>query len=81
VTRCMIDDVVRDKIKGSFIAAAIGDALGVEAEFKIKAEVKRQYPGGLRRFDQLTDSRRFKIGEWTDDMEQALCVVNTLLAI
>jgi ADP-ribosylglycohydrolase len=74
-----MDEKIKDKIRGSFFSAAIGDALGVGAEFKTKAEVKRQFPGGLRRFDQLTDSRSFKVGEWTDDMSQALLVANTLL--
>jgi ADP-ribosylglycohydrolase len=78
-----IDERTKDKIKGAFFGAAFGDALGAAVEFKTKAEVKALYPGGLHRFDQIDPknfSRSWQVGEWTDDMEQSLCVAQTLMA-
>jgi ADP-ribosylglycohydrolase len=78
-----IDQKVKDRVKGSFFAAAIGDALGIWVEFLSKADVRRQYPGGLRSFDQIKSmqlDRSWEIGEWSDDFSQSVCVAQTLLA-
>ncbi len=71
-----------DQIRGVVYGQAIGDALGLGAEFLTKSQVKKYYPYGLTRYGQiLRDShvRRWEMGSWTDDTDQMLCIMDSLL--
>ena len=71
-----------DKIKGLFYGQAIGDALGVGTEFLSKKQVNVFYPNKLTTYSQIIrDSfrKQWKIGEWTDDTDQFLCICDSIL--
>lgn len=75
----MDNNVFIDRIKGCLYGQAIGDALGLGAEFMTKAEVLKYYPNGLKYYDQIIqDSHRgrWEKGMWTDDTDMMLCVLN-----
>lgn len=72
----------KDKIKGVIYGQAIGDALGLGTEFMSREEIKLRYPDGLKNYSQIYQDehrRRWKPGAWTDDTDQALCIIDTLL--
>jgi len=72
----------RNRIFGTIAGQAIGDALGLGTEFLSKKEVAKHYPQGLTSYDQIRrDSHRarWQRGEWTDDTEQMLCIMDSLL--
>jgi ADP-ribosylglycohydrolase len=72
-----------DKIKGVIYGQAIGDALGLGAEFLTKNQVSQFYAGGLRSYDQIIQDghrSRWEKGEWTDDTEQMICIFDTILS-
>src|SRR5690554_5854727 len=71
-----------DKIKGVFYGQAIGDALGLGTEFLSKKEVSDYYPKGLTDYSQIIQDKhrkRWKIGDWTDDTDQFLCICDSIL--
>jgi ADP-ribosylglycohydrolase len=71
-----------DKIKGVIYGQAIGDALGLGAEFLTKNQVQQFYPFGLSNYDQIIQDghrSRWEKGEWTDDTDQMLCIFNSIL--
>lgn len=62
-----------DRIRGSLIGLAVGDALGMPVEFR---------PPGS--FDEVTDMRGggsfdLDAGQWTDDTSMALCLAESLI--
>jgi ADP-ribosyl-[dinitrogen reductase] hydrolase len=64
---------LKNKVIGSFIGLAVGDALGASVEFM---------PRGT--FQTVTDMQpggpfNLKIGEWTDDTIMALCLAESLI--
>lgn len=61
------------KYQGSFLGLAIGDALGVPAEFKAVGEFEP--------VSDFRDSDWFELpaGSWSDDTAMALCLANSLL--
>jgi ADP-ribosylglycohydrolase len=76
-----MDDTLVEQVKGCIYGHAIGDALGVGAEGLSKRQVSNFYPGGLTDYDQfILRVRRFwRPGEWTDDTEQMLCILDSIL--
>ncbi len=63
----------KDRVIGSFMGMAVGDALGTTLEFR-----KRDT------YDHLTDivgggPFKLKAGQWTDDTSMALCIADSLL--
>ena len=70
-----------DKIKGALFGTAVGDALGLGTEFLSKKEVKKYYPQGLYTYDQISARHKnlWARGEWTDDTEQMLCILDSLI--
>ena len=73
---------VADRCKGVIFGHAIGDALGLGAEFMPKATVTANYPNGLDRYSQIIQDphrRRWAIGDWTDDTDQMLCIFDSIL--
>ena len=71
-----------DIIKGVFYGQAIGDALGLGTEFLSKSEILRYYPNRLTDYSQIIQDKhrsRWKIGDWTDDTDQFLCICNSII--
>lgn len=74
---------IEDRIRGVVYGQAVGDALGLGAEFMSKREVRRFYPKGLKDFAQIirdAHRSRWPRGAWTDDTDQMLCIFDSLLA-
>lgn len=66
-------------MKGCLYGQAIGDALGLGSEFMSKVEVSKNYPDGLRNYDQIIQDehrRRWVKGAWTDDTDMMLCILD-----
>jgi len=72
----------KDRIKGMFLAGALGDALGGPFEFRFK-EYPITYNGRLKyqisHFNRFRGWRRSAIGQVTDDTEMTLCLANSIL--
>lgn len=74
---------LENQIRGVIFGQAVGDALGLGTEFMSKGEVARHYPTGLHEFRQIRQDGhrcRWEPGEWTDDTDQMLCILDSLLA-
>lgn len=77
-----LDTSIRDKIKGLIYGQAIGDALGLGTEFMRKEEVKKYYPDKIKNYDQIIQDKhrsRWEKGSWTDDTDQFLCILDSIL--
>lgn len=82
-----------DKFRGVMYGQAIGDALGFGAEFLSRKQVSTNYPDGLTHYSQIRfyspfskqfesgENERWHAGDWTDDTEQMLCILDSLLAL
>lgn len=71
-----------DRCKGAIFGHAVGDALGLGAEFMSKTEVGANYPNGLGAYADIVQDRhrrRWRIGDWTDDTDQMLCIFDSIL--
>lgn len=71
-----------DKIKGVVFGQAIGDALGLATEFMSKSEVKKAYPNGVKSYSDIQQDEhtsRWEKGDWTDDTDQMLCILDAIL--
>lgn len=69
---------IKDKMLGCLYGQAIGDALGLGSEFMSKDEVIKNYPSGLRNYDQIIQDehrQRWPKGAWTDDTDMMLCIL------
>ena len=42
-----MNEIIKDRIKGSLYAFAIGDAMGATTEFMTKDQIKKLFPEGL----------------------------------
>ena len=66
---------------GCLFGQAVGDALGLGAEFMSKEEVHcNYYPAGLTTYDEIIrDHHRSKWepGAWTDDTDMMLCIMES----
>lgn len=75
--------IFSDKVRGALFGQAVGDALGFGTEFLSREEVTRQYPNGLNSYEQITrygEIDNWCPGDWTDDTEQMLCILDSILA-
>lgn len=73
---------LQNKIKGTLYGQAIGDALGLSTEFMSKAEVQAAYPHGINDYQDAQinpHTERWERGEWTDDTDQMLCILDAIL--
>ncbi|MBD2292448.1 ADP-ribosylglycohydrolase family protein [Anabaena sphaerica FACHB-251] len=87
-----MDAIFADRIRGVLFGQAVGDALGFGTEFLARSEVIFTYPHGLTNYSQIryfsritnkfeqVDDWRWKPGDWTDDTDQMLCILDSLLA-
>jgi len=74
---------LRDRCKGVLYGQAVGDALGLGTEFMSRAQVVAHYPHGLNHYHQIIqDGHRsqWASGDWTDDTDQMLCILDSLIA-
>ena len=70
---------IKDRMLGCLYGQAIGDALGLGSEFMDKGEVLKNYPTGLKNYDQIIQDahrRRWVKGAWTDDTDMMLCILS-----
>ncbi|MBI3371403.1 MAG: ADP-ribosylglycohydrolase family protein [Betaproteobacteria bacterium] len=78
-----MNEKLADRIRGVLYGQAVGDALGLGTEFLSRAQVIEYYPHGLRDYaDIVRDHHRshWERGDWTDDTDQMLCILDSLLA-
>ena len=76
------DISLEDRIRGVIYGQAVGDALGLGTEFLSRGQVRSYYPQGLSRYCQIVrDGHRVRwpVGAWTDDTDQMLCILDSLL--
>ena len=71
-----LDSAIADRIVGSLVGLAVGDALGASVEFRpreylVEYPVREMSSGG---------TWGLKAGQWTDDTSMALCLASSLLA-
>ena len=81
-SKMILGKEIQNKIKGIIYGQVIGDALGLGAEFMTKEEVEHYYPNGLSDYGQIIQDKhrsRWKNGAWTDDTDQFLCIMDSLL--
>lgn len=77
-----MESSLKNKIKGVLFGGAIGDTLGLGSEFMSKTEVQKYYPNGLYDYSQIVQDYhrcRWQRGEWTDDTEMMICIVNAII--
>lgn len=74
----MVRDIgeIKDRIAGCLWGQAIGDALGLGAEFMSRDEVSHNYPEGLSNYSQIGEG----FGRWTDDTDMMLCIARAIIA-
>jgi ADP-ribosylglycohydrolase len=73
---------LEDRFTGALFGQAVGDALGLGAEFMSKKDVAWYYPDGLTHYDQIIQDahrKRWKQGSWTDDTDQMTMILDSLL--
>ena len=74
---------LEDRLKGLIFGQAVGDALGLGAEFMSKAEVTSKYgKQGLHSYSQIIQDRhrrKWEKGSWTDDTDQMLCILDSII--
>lgn len=71
-----------DKLKGTIYGQAIGDALGLGTEGMTDEDMAWKYPNGITHYSDIFQdrhSRRWKIGDWTDDTDMMLCIANAVV--
>lgn len=71
-----------NKILGVLFGNAVGDALGLAAEFMTQQEASANYPNGILSYSDIIRDRhrsRWKVGDWTDDTDQMICILDSIL--
>ena len=66
---------IKDRIAGCLWGQAIGDALGLGAEFMSREEVEKNYPDSLTEYYQFGE----EFGYWTDDTDMMLCIAESII--
>jgi len=71
-----------NRIKGLIYGSCIGDAIGLATEFMTKEEASFEYGNGLdisyRTFKRDFHRGRWAIGDWTDDSDQMILLMDTI---
>lgn len=79
----MENETVKERFLGTIFGQAVGDALGLSTEFMSKQEVDRFYPNGIEDYSQIVQDdhrRRWQKGDWTDDTDMMLCILDSFVA-
>ena len=79
----MGNEFINDRFLGTIFGQAVGDALGLSTEFMSKQEVDRFYPNGIEDYSQIVQDdhrRRWQRGDWTDDTDMMLCILDSFVA-
>ena len=79
----MENETLKERFLGTIFGQAVGDALGLSTEFMSKQEVDRFYPNGIEDYSQIVQDdhrRRWQRGDWTDDTDMMLCILDSLVA-
>ena len=66
---------LRDRGRGLMLGLAVGNALGVQAEFWEAGEIAAAHPEGLREIDSAE-----RLHPWDDDVAQAVVLAEAMLA-
>ena len=75
--------IKKERFLGIIFGQAVGDALGLSTEFMSKQEVDRFYPNGIEDYSQIVQDdhrRRWQRGDWTDDTDMMLCILDSFMA-
>ena len=75
--------IKKERFLGIIFGQAVGDALGLSTEFMAKQEVERFYPNGIEDYSQIVQDdhrRRWQRGDWTDDTDMMLCILDSFVA-
>jgi ADP-ribosylglycohydrolase len=77
-------DAIADRVRGLVFGAALGDSIGLATEFMTREEINEKYPADhifRPGVDVYPDTHRmnFPRGDWTDDTDQLLLMLQTLL--
>ena len=75
-----MDENKKNKVLGCLFGQAVGDALGMGAEFMSKEKVHEVYPSGLRHYSDIKNKAigAFRPGDYTDDTEMMEHIVYSL---
>lgn len=79
----MENEIIKERFLGTIFGQAVGDALGLSTEFMSKQEVDRFYPNGIEDYSQIVQDdhrRRWQRGDWTDDTDMMLCILDSFMA-
>ena len=79
----MENETVKERFLGTIFGQAVGDALGLSTEFMSRQEVDRFYPNGIEDYSQIVQDdhrRRWQRGDWTDDTDMMLCILDSFVA-
>ena len=79
----MENEIIKERFLGTVFGQAVGDALGLSTEFMSKQEVDRFYPNGIEDYSQIVQDdhrRRWQRGDWTDDTDMMLCILDSFVA-
>jgi len=73
-----------DRLLGSIYGQALGDAYGLSTEFQTHAQIESTYPDPMQLipfpdYIQTPHAHRWKRGDWTDDTDQWVLVMETLI--
>ena len=75
--------IKKERFLGIIFGQAVGDVLGLSTEFMSKQEVERFYPNGIEDYSQIVQDdhrRRWQRGDWTDDTDMMLCILDSFMA-
>ena len=79
----MENETLKERFLGTIFGQAVGDALGLSTEFMSKQEVNQFYPNGIEDYSQIVQDdhrRRWQRGDWTDDTDMMLCILDSFVA-
>ena len=79
----MENETINERFLGTIFGQAVEDALGLSTEFMSKQEVDRFYPNGIEDYSQIVQDdhrRRWQRGDWTDDTDMMLCILDSCVA-